>query len=271
MKAWGEKKIIRREDVPPLEPWHMTQLSGTSVQRPHVYVPEVVPAEQEPVAEQAVEESTVVAEAEISMVPMIAEVELDQLKLAAHQEAYADGHAQGRQAGFAEGEVAGREAGHAAGYAAGLQVGRQEAEAEVQHFKLLVSQLATAVADYEDALAQPILDIALAAARQMVRQQLSQSPESLLTVVREAINSLPELQGPLKLELHPDDLALLQTLLAGELATLQWRLEPVAEMERGGCRISNASVELDLSLSGRWRRIVEGLGRSDPWVADDEH
>ncbi|HEY9102573.1 flagellar assembly protein FliH [Chitinimonas sp.] len=272
MKAWGSKKIIRREDVPELTPWQVDQFSGASIQRPHALVPEaqVVPSEPEPMAEVEPIESAV-EEPAAELVPMVAADELERIRSEAHEAAYRAGYEEGMRQGRDDGEAAGREAGQAAGFEAGQQAGRQTGMDEVERFRGLADQLAAAVAGYEARLAEPIRDIAVAVARQVLRSSLSVEPERVLSVIREAINSLPELHGPLRVELHPDDLALVKSLLAEEGAAVQWRFEPVTDIERGGCRIAHATVELDLTLPTRWRRVVAALGSHEPWqAADDE-
>ncbi|WP_269532394.1 flagellar assembly protein FliH [Chitinimonas sp. BJYL2] len=282
MKAWGSKKIFRSGELTGLEPWQADALSGPSVQRPYLRMKEFVevlgteaadPVAEVPASLEASAEP--MPEAELSppvpLVPMIEETELARIREAARQEGYEAGFEAGRQSGYAAGEASGREAGHAAGLISGEQAGRQLADADVARFQALCQSLTAAIAAYEDALALPIRDLGIAVAQQIVRTQITTQPESLQTVIREAIASLPELHGPLKVTLHPDDVALVQDFLAHEGTHATWRLEPSEAMERGGCRINHATVELDLSLPTRWRRIIESLGSDEPWQAGDGH
>lgn len=279
MKAWGSKKIIRREELPELElaPWQVDQFSGSSVQRPHIerYAPEPVlptaevaelPPEQDIaalLAEVVSGESAVLPEAAVEVPPPSEEETLAALRSAAHQEAYQAGYAEGLEAGRAAGDAAGREAGYAAGLETGQTHGRAAAQLEVEQFQTLLAGLEQARQAYEAEMAQPILEIALAVARQMLRTTLAAEPERILALIRDALNSLPELQGNLRLELHPDDLALVQAMLVNETVSGQWRLEPNADISRGGCKISSANLDLDLTLASRWQRIVEALGRGE--------
>jgi flagellar assembly protein FliH len=279
MKAWGSKKILRGEDVARLETWRMDQFSGSSVQRPHVRA-EPVPVEA-PIAQPA----PVLAAGEVDgmesgdasrpadeVIPIgPTPEEIEAIRAAAHQEGFGMGHEAGRQAGYAVGEQAGREAGHAAGHASGLEQGRQAAAVEVDRFRTLLAQLESAVQGYEARLAQPIMDLSLAVAKQVLRTTLSLEPERIQAVIREAINSLPELQGPLRLDLHPEDVSLVHGLFADGFEIGQWRFEADETIERGGCRISNPTIEVDLTLPVRWRRIVEALGRDDAWTDQNDN
>jgi flagellar assembly protein FliH len=274
MKAWGSKKIMRGDDVPPLEPWLIDEFRGASVQRPHYH-----PERQQP---DTAETATAVAEAESAQTepaepevevaePQVdLEAELAAARQAGHQEGYRTGHDAGWREGYGAGEQAGKEAGLQSGQAQGLQQGRAEAADEVSRFRDLLGVLESTVAAYENRLAVPIQDLAIAIARQMLRTTLAVEPERIQAVIREALASLPELQPPLRLELHPDDVALVHALFAQDAEIGQWRFEADPQIERGGCRISNAVAEVDLTLPARWRRIVGALGRQDAWTEADE-
>ncbi|MBV8656274.1 MAG: flagellar assembly protein FliH [Burkholderiales bacterium] len=271
MKAWGSKKIFRGAEVPVVEPWQVGEFTGASVQRPHRHVqptpePEPMPVElpEAPPELNAEPETAEPAPPEVSL-----EDELAQLRNTASESGYSNGFERGRESGHAAGFEEGRAAGMADGHAQGLQAGRSEARDEVARFNALLTGLQTAITGYESTLAQPITDIALAVARQMVRTTLTNQPEHVLAVVRDALNSMPELQGMPRIEMHPDDIAILQTIMPNEAATGQWRFEPNTAIERGGCIISNTSVEVDLTLANRWRRIISMLGRDDAWLDED--
>ncbi|MGQ5523720.1 flagellar assembly protein FliH [Chitinimonas sp. PSY-7] len=276
MKAWGTKKIIRSEEVPEqgYAPWSFDQFSGFSVQRPHLHSFEE-PAEEPPVDPAAEVEPAELPEDETAAAESVPEeeitpeAELEALREAARTEGYQAGHAEGFEKGRAAGDAAGRESGYAEGKETGQTHGRTAAANDVAQFQALLAGVEAAVADYEEKMAKPILDIALAVAKQVMRTTLVVEPDRILAVIREALNSLPELQGSLKLELHPDDLALVKVMLATEALSGQWRLEPNPDIERGGCLMSSANIDLDLTVATRWKRIVEALGRGDVELADD--
>ena len=270
MKAWGSKKIFRSAELPDVEPWHVGEFSGASIQRPHRHV-DVAPEPEPAPVEEPVEAEVDVPEVEV--MPPEPEVSVEDQLIALRNEAsengYASGFERGRESGHAAGFGEGRAAGLAEGHTQGLQAGRAEAQEEVARFNQLLGSLQTAISGYESTLAQPITDLALAIARQMVRTTLTNQPEHVLAVVREALNSMPELQGMPRIEMHPDDIAMLQSIMPTEATSGQWRFEPNTGIERGGCVISNASVEVDLTLANRWRRIVTMLGRDDAWLDEN--
>jgi flagellar assembly protein FliH len=92
-------------------------------------------------------------------------------------------------------------------------------------------------------------------------------PEVVLPVIREAIASIP--QGSLhpRLMLHPQDAALVRSVLdANQITPAPWRIVEDARLERGGCRVETATSELDASVESRWKAVVASLGREERWV-----
>lgn len=158
---------------------------------------------------------------------------------------------------------------HEEAYAAGLREGRAEAQREVRQLRALLAEMERALAEFENAMARPIVDLALEIARQLTRRALAAEPERILDVVREAIEALPQVgQNPV-LVLNPDDATLVRQMLAYEYQESVWRIVEDPRLERGGCRIETPEGDLDASLEARWRRIVAALGVDSPWRRTD--
>ena len=122
-------------------------------------------------------------------------------------------------------------------------------------------------ASLDQEMAQELLTLALAVARQMLREALKVRPELVLPVVRQAIASLPQANQHPQLFLHPDDAALVRSGLESELAQGHWRVVEDGQMQRGGCRLETAQSELDATLESRWKKVLEALGRDGEWLA----
>ncbi len=151
------------------------------------------------------------------------------------------------------------------GFAAGMRDGRAQGEAYSRQMRELLTALEQALERFEGAMAEQILELSLDIARQLVRRTLSVEPERVLDVVREAIESLPQLSEHPVLVLHPEDANLVRQMLAYEYQESVWRVVEDPHMERGGCRIETAESELDATLPTRWKRIVAALGSDADW------
>ncbi len=192
-------------------------------------------------------------------VPMPTAEEVARIKV----EAKMTGLKEGKQAGYAEGYAQGL----AEGRAKALAEGRELAAAELQALSRLSDSFASAVTSADETIAQDMLQLALDISRAMLKTALKVKPELLISVIRDAIDHLPDLQQPALLHLHPDDLLLVQEHIGAELSKTGWRLLEDPSLERGGCRIDTASNHIDASNAGRWQRLSSALGSDTGWLA----
>ena len=151
------------------------------------------------------------------------------------------------------------------GFAAGMKDGRAEGQVVARRMQSMMLELQKSMTDFEELMAQEIMNLSLDIARQMVRSALEADPALVLAVVREAIESLPQILHHPTLVLNPEDAALVREMLTQEFHNQNWRIVEDAHLERGGCRVETGSTEIDANLENRWRRIVSALGSDVPW------
>ena len=180
------------------------------------------------------------------------QAELQTLREQAREEA----RQQGYQDGFAEGRNA--------GYAAGLEEGRKAGEEELQQqlqqtlrpLAGLADEFRAALTRLDEQIAGQLVELALATGRQLAGEAFELHPEQILAIVHELLHSEPALQGQPRLWLNPGDLLLVKAHLGDELEAAGWRLQPDADISRGGCRASAASGELDATREQRWASLI---------------
>jgi flagellar assembly protein FliH len=157
-------------------------------------------------------------------------------------------------------------------YKEGLEAGRSEARAAAaaEHRKLeaVIAGMNEMMQEFEQRLAVYVLALSLELAKLIVRHSLRVKPDLVMSVVREAIASLPGFPEQAVLVLHPDDVALVRAALADDptVGKLPWKVVEDSHIERGGCRLEAAGTEVDATLETRWRHIVASLGRDDEWI-----
>lgn len=161
--------------------------------------------------------------------------------------------AQDIEAMFEQARAEGMEAGRAEGLAA--------ARAEAARLASLVSTMDAALDSVDDAVAEEIIALAIAVARRMVGQSLIDAPANIVDTVKEALQQMP--QNEVRLHLHPEDAALVREHLATPLEQGHHRIVEDPAIQRGGCRAEATGSEIDATLETRWRRILEGMGRTD--------
>lgn len=168
-----------------------------------------------------------------------------------HQEAWREGY----ELGLDEGRKAGFEA------------GRQGGEEHVRRLQSLVEALEARRLRQDEEVAREVLALALTVAQQVVRAAIRVKPDLLLDGIREALLSLPALNGHHKIATHPDYLEMVRDWLAHEHGHLSWKVVADPQMEPGGFRIESAYSELDGSLKTRWLEITDCLGADESWMS----
>ncbi|GAB3390980.1 flagellar assembly protein FliH [Azotobacter armeniacus] len=179
---------------------------------------------------------------------------------ALREQARQDASRQGYDEGYDEGFAAGRADGYAYGVEEGRQAGEQAQQEQTREalepLLALSRNFAQALEQLDGQIAEHLVDLALATARQLAGEALKAEPEQILPIIRDLLHSEPALTGQPRLWLNPADLPLVKTHLGGELEAAGWKLQPDALITRGGCRASGASGELDATWEARWAGIA---------------
>ncbi|MDN3524880.1 flagellar assembly protein FliH [Halomonas sabkhae] len=176
---------------------------------------------------------------------------LDALREQVRRDAYEEGLRQGREAGHAEGLAQGREDAQQAADAAF----ERRLEEEIAPLRTLTGQFKEALAVLDDAIADDLVDLALATGHQLAGEALKARPRQVLELVRALLHTEPPLVGQQRLWLHPLDLRLVEKTLGDELVAAGWRLQPDDQLSRGGCRVTSESGELDATWESRWQAV----------------
>jgi len=110
-------------------------------------------------------------------------------------------------------------------------------------------------------------ELAVTVAERILRRELSVRPETLVHVVREALEAI----GPaprVTLRLHPEDQAVVErhrSLIAEALGGTELRVEGSHEVERGGCVVDTDSLTLGAGLPEQLDRALALLScTADP-------
>ncbi len=172
---------------------------------------------------------------------------------------------QGYQQGMEQGVTAGQQVGHQEGYQQGLEQGLKEGMAKGQtqgerqgraRFEQAMAplqSLMSRLAEWEQAqLASQqalLLQLVEQVAQQVVQHELQQAPEQRAALVAQVLARLPSEIGPLKIWLHPDDVAALQAV--GVRECQGWPLLPETALARGDCRIGSPDGTIESLCADR--------------------
>lgn len=174
---------------------------------------------------------------------------------------------------LAEQVRAARQAGYQDGYRDGLVALEGFKQSFAHQATLQIGALLQSTGSQLDALQQLMADTIAATAvnlaRQVVRSELRAHPHAVVTVAREALDTLLLSARHIALRVHPDDHPLVADGAGDVLAARGARLVADPSITRGGCLVESSIGHIDASVETRWRRAAATLGRDDPWPAGE--
>ncbi len=154
------------------------------------------------------------------------------------------------------------EAGRADGLRDGLTKGADNGRA----LRDLLASASQQSHEINQNLADDLLRLALEVAREMVRRSLAIHPDSIITLIHDALAQLSNANAQLTLTLHPADATLVRTQLAESIETGKWLILESTELRRGGCLLQTATSHMDASIGTRWQHLTERLELDDTWL-----
>jgi flagellar assembly protein FliH len=182
----------------------------------------------------------------------------------------AEGFQQGVDRGFREGHesglASGRESGIAQGIEAGRSKGAEQGRREVlARFETLAApieamhrSLQALQDDYEAALRKEVVDLVAKVAREVIRCELALQPAQLLSLVDEALATLPRVaRKGIEVYLNSEDLERITQLSAPRAA--RWNLLADPQLQPGECRIRAGGREADAGCRQRLEACMEQI------------
>ena len=148
---------------------------------------------------------------------------------------------------------------YAKGYMEGLDKGQKEIREQAHYLQSLMTTLSMPLPDLDDQLVDEMAQLCMVVVKQMVRREIKTSPGEVVAVVKEALNSLPDVTGDISLELHPEDADLIRkTMMKSGKETL-WRIVEDPLLSRGGCRVRTNTSRIDATVENRLNSIIANI------------
>lgn len=160
---------------------------------------------------------------------------LEELQQQAHGEGFEQGRREGREAGMAE--------------------IRQQA-ARLQAICELMSR---PLEELDQAVEDQILQLVTVIAQQMIRRELKTNPGEIVAVVRESLALLPVASREVRVQLHPDDAALVREALGQPGSDRSWQIVEDPVITPGGCRVVTDMSRIDSTVESRLIALVTSL------------
>ncbi len=154
----------------------------------------------------------------------------------------------------------------ARGYEAGLAAARAETqrltaelEGRVKRLDSVIAQLARPLAELDEEIPKQLVALALCIARQLARREIKANPEEIIGLIRESIGRLPASARDVRVQLHPEDAAVVREHLSTPTAERAWTLVEDPTQSRGGCLVRSESSQIDARFESRMSAIVSAL------------
>lgn len=154
------------------------------------------------------------------------------------------------------------------GYAEGLKQGQadgermvrvetqQRADGQINEIRQLVVGTEQAVFQLQEKVGQQVLNLAIELTRQILNQEITQNPQAILAIVRDAIAQISNHEKPAQLQVHPQDAETIRQFMNDELGFAGCRIVEDLRIARGGCKIVSNSGEIDAQIETRWKRVL---------------
>lgn len=145
----------------------------------------------------------------------------------------------------------GRREGHAAG--------QEAVRTQGQYLHQILTSLSEPLAAVDDRVTEELVQLAVSIAKHMVRRELKTDPGQVVAIVKEALDSLPVAAPNVRLQLHPEDAALIRETLTLKEGEQNWEIVETPVMTRGGCRVETDVSRIDATVETRITAIVAKL------------
>ncbi|MDI5875948.1 flagellar assembly protein FliH [Shewanella xiamenensis] len=248
-------------------------VSDAELEFSHWQLPDVTEAEDDSISNlfgysaQQVPKAAVI---ETISPPTMAEIE--DIRAQAEAEGFDEGKTQGYSEGLEQGRLEGLEQGHKEGFSQGheqgLEAGLAEAKSLLCRFEELLSQFEKPLQLLDGDIEHSLMTLTMALAKSVIGHELKTHPEQILSALRLGVESLPIKEQSVNLRMHPDDVALVETLYSStQLNRNQWQLEADPSLTVGDCIISSQRSLVDLTLSSRIDAVFESLRNQQSHLA----
>jgi flagellar assembly protein FliH len=149
------------------------------------------------------------------------------------------------------------------GYQTGLAAGRAELQGQIDALKARVARLdgicnllSRPLEDLDAEVERQLTLLAVSVGKQILRRELRTDPAQIVAIIRESVARLPAAARDVRVQLHPEDAAVVRENLATPTADRAWSIVEDPALSRGGCLVRTDTSQIDARLDSRVNAIV---------------
>ena len=210
-----------------------------------------------------------VDEEELVYEPLTAS-QLEEIRAAAYDEGFIqgeeEGHQKGHADGFSKGEVDGFEKGHEEGHKIGFQEAHEEVKAEAKTqfedieglLTKIVKEIEQPLAESQDAAENILYQSMVRIVENVCLSKMAQDGHDVLKAqLNRVFEEIGEYEGRIRLNLHPDDLSVIENLGVKERLHLQ--IESDESLTSGDFILDSKSFHIDGRVEQRLKAVFDEL------------
>lgn len=183
------------------------------------------------------------------------------------KESYDEGFKKGYDEGVKKGYEAGFNEGFAKGYKEGLEKSQNEIKERtnevvmvIKIFKKIIQELKEFKQKQIEFFLPQILKLSFKIAEKVVATKISLDREVTLSIVKDALESVPINEEKIIIKVHPDDYSLISKKIGElEIDSTRFQIEPSTEVTKGGCSIETQSQHIVSTIEQRLKEIENAL------------
>jgi flagellar assembly protein FliH len=156
-----------------------------------------------------------------------------------------------------------REQSEARGYEAGMAKAQAEMQgrlaeldARIKRFDGLLQFIGRPLQELDAEVEKSLLHLALAVGKQLARRELRVDPTQVIAIIRESLQELPTAAREVRVQLHPEDAAIVRERLTAPVNERAWTIVEDPTMSRGGCMVRAENSQIDARLESRISSVI---------------
>ncbi len=168
-----------------------------------------------------------------------------------------------RQAGY----NAGYNEGLNKGYQEGINRGKEEINQKINELKSAISAFKNILQDLEEfkqkqiiALMPQILKLSMKIAEKVVVAKINLERELIISIIKEALNTLPGVEDKIIIKVNPDDYKIVSEKIS-ELGVDPQKISihPSYDLKRGDCSLETQSFQVEAKIDEKLKEIENAL------------
>lgn len=182
--------------------------------------------------------------------------ELALMSKQAYEEGFAEGKKEGlkvgKDEGFPIGKKEGKEQGEAQGYTEGFASGQAKIDHQVQNLEQIFEKLTLPLEKIDKNIEAKLVSMVLSLTEQVIKIEAKTNDNVLLSIINQAVNSLPEADGQVQILLNQEDLEVVKKFYNSEqLKEKKWSLLLDQTLPQANVKVKSNYSKVEYSIQNK--------------------